>query len=57
MPKEELRGALGRNVDPKAFTALLYHWQSAGAITMDQTSVRRADFVVELNPRQQARSD
>jgi selenocysteine-specific elongation factor len=54
MPKEELRGALGRTVDPKAFAALLHYWQSEGRVTTDQTSVRRADFQVELNPRQQA---
>jgi selenocysteine-specific elongation factor len=54
MPKEELRGSLGRNVDPKAFAALVGHWQSEGIITTDQTSVRRTDFQVQLNPRQQA---
>lgn len=54
MPKEELRGALGRTVEPKAFAALLHYWQGAGVLTTDQTSVRRADFQVELNPRQQA---
>lgn len=57
MPKEELRGALGRTVDPKAFSALVQHWVGAGLVTTDQTSVRRADFRVELNPRQQALLD
>jgi selenocysteine-specific elongation factor len=52
-----LRGALGRTVDPKAFTALVYHWQNEGKVTTDQTSVRSASFQVELNPRQQALLD
>jgi selenocysteine-specific elongation factor len=57
MPKEELRGALGKNVDPRAFTAMLGRWQAEGLITTDATSVRRADFKVELNPKQQALLD
>jgi len=54
MPKEELRGALGRGVDARAFTALLAHWQSAGHVIADATTVRRADFAVRLDLRQQA---
>jgi selenocysteine-specific elongation factor len=57
MPKEELRGALGKNFEPKAFTGLLNRWQIEGIITSDGASIRRADFAVELNPRQQAMLD
>lgn len=57
MPKEELRGSVGRTVDPKAFAALVAYWQSEGRVTTDQTSVRKADFQVQLNPRQQALLD
>jgi selenocysteine-specific elongation factor len=57
MPKEELRGSVGRTVDPKAFAALVSYWQSEGRVTTDQTSVRKADFQVQLNPRQQALLD
>ncbi len=54
MPKEELRGSLGKHVDPRGFVALLIRWQADGKVTMDATTVRHAEFVVQLNPRQQA---
>ena len=57
MPKEELRGALGRNVDPKAFAALLGYLQSEGEVQMDPATVRRAGFSVQLDPKQQAVMD
>ncbi len=57
MPKEELRGALGRALDSRAFQALLHRWQSEGLIVSDGATVRRADFTVQLNPRQQSLLD
>lgn len=57
MPKEELRGALGRNVDLRAYAMLLARWQAEGKIVVDAATVRRADFTVQLNPRQQALLD
>jgi selenocysteine-specific elongation factor len=57
MPKEELRGGLGRNVDGRAFNALLNRWQEEGLVVADAASVRRADFTVQLNARQQALLD
>jgi selenocysteine-specific elongation factor len=57
MPKEELRGALGRSLDGRAFNALLNRWQAEGLVVADAASVRRADFTVQLNARQQALLD
>jgi selenocysteine-specific elongation factor len=57
MPKEELRSTFGKNVDPRAFAALLAWMQSSGKATADATTVRSAEFTVRLNPRQQALLD
>jgi len=57
MSKEELRGVLGRGVEPRAFATLLSRWQAEGRIVVDAATVRRADFTVQLNPRQQALLD
>jgi len=54
MPREELRGALGRGVDPRAFLALLARWQDEGLIVADPATVRLAGFSVTLDARQQA---
>jgi len=57
MPKEELRGSLGRGVDPRAFAALLTRWQSDGVVSADPATVRSSDFAVQLAPRQQGTLD
>lgn len=57
MPKEELRGTLGRAADARAFAALLAHWQSTGQLVADAATVRRADFTVLLDAWQQALLD
>jgi selenocysteine-specific elongation factor len=57
MPKEELRGALGRAADPRAFAALLARWQAEGLVAADAAAVRRAGFSVRLDPRRQALLD
>lgn len=54
MPKEELRAALGRNMDTRAFTALQNFWQGEHAFTFEGATVRLPDFVVQLNERQLA---
>ena len=54
MPKEELRTALGREMDSRAFASLLSYWQSTGILLVEGATVRLADFVVQLNERQQA---
>jgi selenocysteine-specific elongation factor len=54
MPKEELRGSLGRAVDARAFAALLARWQSEGVVAADPATVRSADFAVQLAPGQRA---
>jgi selenocysteine-specific elongation factor len=53
MPKEELRAALGRDVDGRAFTSLLTYWQTQDLVMAEGATVRLADFQVELNERQQ----
>lgn len=53
MPKEELRGDLGRAIDPRTFGALLTHWQEQGLVSADAASVRKAGFTVELPERDQ----
>jgi len=54
MPKEELRGALGKEMDPKSYAALLSQWQAEKRIVVEGAGVRLADFRVQLNPRQEA---
>ena len=53
LPREELRAALGKNIDTKAFGSLLSHWQKAQRFTSEGAFVRRADFQVQLNLKQQ----
>ena len=57
MPREELRATLGRKCDAREFAALLRQWQIDGMVIAEGASVRLADFVVQLNPRQQALYD
>jgi len=57
MPKEELRGSLGRGVDPRAFAALLTRWQSEGIVAADPATVRLSDYAVLLAPSQQSTLD
>lgn len=57
MPKEELRAALGRGCEAREYAALLAWWQREGAVVVEGHTVRLADFVVQLNPRQQALYD
>ena len=52
MPREELRAALGRNVDTKAFGSLLSHWHKESRFTSEGAFVRRADFTVQLTDKQ-----
>ncbi len=53
IPKEELRGSLGRDCDPRAFGSLIGYWQSKSEIVVEASTVRRASFQVQLNERQQ----
>ncbi len=57
MPREELRLALGRNLSPKAYGALVAQWQEEAKIEVDQALLRLANFEVQLNPKQQALLD
>src|SRR5438270_6450415 len=57
MSREELRGSLGRGVDPRAFGALVGRWQADGRVVADAATVRAADFSVQLNPKQQTLVD
>jgi len=57
MPKEELRGTLGKAADSRSFAALLSRWQADGRVTTEAASIRHAEFEIELNPRQQALMD
>ncbi len=54
MPREELRSALGRDMDGKAFTAISGHWQNRGAIVTENTIMRLPDFRITLNEKQNA---
>jgi selenocysteine-specific elongation factor len=54
MPKEELRSALGKDVDTKAFASLTSGWQQQNRIFTEGATARLADFQVELNERQKA---
>ncbi|MCC6730362.1 MAG: selenocysteine-specific translation elongation factor [Chthonomonadales bacterium] len=54
MPKEELRSALGRPLEPRAFAPLLRRWQNEGSVVSEGVTVRLAGFTVELNPRQRS---
>ncbi len=51
MPREELRGAHGKNADPRAFAALLGYLQINGELVADAATVRKAGFSVQLDPR------
>ncbi|HLK58339.1 MAG TPA: selenocysteine-specific translation elongation factor, partial [Chthonomonadaceae bacterium] len=54
MPKEELRAALGREVDPRVLSTLLTHWQNTNQVSAEGATVRLSSFQVELNERQQS---
>src|SRR5579871_1471048 len=54
MPKEEMRAALGRAIDARAFAPLVSYWQETGAIVQEGATVRLADFRVDLNERQES---
>lgn len=54
MPREEVRTALGRNVDNKAFAALSNHWHNVGAILSEGAALRLPEFRISLNERQNA---
>ncbi len=53
LPREELRAASGKNIDSKAFGSLLSHWHKEQRFTSEGAFVHRADFQVQLNPKQQ----
>jgi selenocysteine-specific elongation factor len=53
MPKEELRAALGRKVEPKPYLALLAYWQENRLVVQEGATVRLADFRVDLSERQE----
>ncbi len=52
MPKEELRTALSKDLDTRAYASLLSYWQSRQTVLTEGANVRIADFQVELNDRQ-----
>lgn len=53
LPREELRATLGKNMDTKAFGSLLSHWHKEQRFTSEGAFVRRANFQVQLNSKQQ----
>lgn len=53
MPREELRSIVTKGLSPRLFEALLVRWQVQGAIALQGTLVRLADFSIRLNERQQ----
>ena len=53
IPREELRAALGKNIDSKAFGSLLSYWHKEQRFTSEGAFVHRADFQVQLTPKQQ----
>ena len=53
IPREELRVMLGKQVDSKAFNSFLSYWHHQHLIASEGTTVRQADFKVELNEKQQ----
>lgn len=53
MPREELRSTVAKGFSPRLFEALLVRWQAQGAIALQGTLVRLADFSIRLNERQQ----
>ncbi len=57
MPKEDLRGSLGRNTEPRTYSSLVHHLQRGGIITTDGATVRLEGFKVALTPKQQAMFD
>lgn len=52
LPREELRAALGKQVDSKAFGALMAHWHQLGQLSSEGAIVRRKEFRVELSDKQ-----
>ncbi len=54
MPKEELRSALGREVDTRLFPALLHHWEDKKAVEVTGITVRATGFKVQLSEKQEA---
>ena len=57
MPKEELRSALGREMEPRAFSPLLHYWEREGVFVSEASTVRMESFKVTLNERQQTMLD
>ena len=57
MPKEELRSALGREMEPRAFSPLLHYWEREKVFISEGSSIRMADFKVTLNEKQQSLLD
>ncbi|HLJ57591.1 MAG TPA: selenocysteine-specific translation elongation factor [Chthonomonadaceae bacterium] len=54
MPREELRAALGRAVEPKPLAALFAQWQAKGTVLSEGATARLPTFEVALNERQAA---
>lgn len=52
MPKEELRPALGKDMESKPFTSFLNHWQDKGLLLVEGATVRLSEFQITLNERQ-----
>lgn len=53
MPREELRATLGKQVDGRAFASLLAYWQKHNIVALEGAAVRKSNFKIELNERQQ----
>ena len=53
LPREEMRAVLGKNIDSKSFGSLLSYWHKQGRFTSEGAFVRRTDFQVQLNEKQQ----
>ena len=54
MPKEEVRAALGRELDPRAFNSILNRLAAENLLVVEGSTVRLADFEVKLSERQEA---
>ena len=54
MPKEELREALGRDMDSRAFGSLFQQWQEEKTIRVEANLARSATFAVQLSEKQSA---
>jgi len=57
MPRQELRTAVHRSMEPRCFAALLQYWHDVGLLAVSANTVRLASFTIQLEPEQAAQAE